>query len=347
MHFFGEDSITNRLSELLNGPLERRRPKVLRHRDVSGFVLRFGDYKFVIEPGNSGTTEAVSSALEKLRRGSRRIDGIPVVVVPHMGEVGKRLCSEAGVGWIDLSGNADLSAPGLRVKIEGRPNPFKPLGRPSDVFAPKSSRVTRYLLTHWYSAFSVRGLAKETVKDPGFTSRILSRLEAQGFISRKGDAIRVQNPDLLLDAWRIEYKFLKHRIIRGHIAARSSEDLVHDLAQTFKKCGIRYAATGLSAAWLFTHFAGFRLAAFYLHEPPSEELLRRIEFREDPRGANVWLVVPNDEGVFQGQLPESESDDVQCVHPVQIYLDLKDHPERSAEAADELRKRFLKWKLDA
>ena len=26
-----------------------------------------------------------------------------------------------------------------------------------------------------------------------------------------------------------------------------------------------------------------------------------------------------------------------CVHPVQVYLDLKDHPERASEAADKLR----------
>jgi hypothetical protein len=29
------------------------------------------------------------------------------------------------------------------------------------------------------------------------------------------------------------------------------------------------------------------------------------------------------------------------VHPVQVYLDLKDHPERSTEAAEALRKKLL------
>jgi hypothetical protein len=32
---------------------------------------------------------------------------------------------------------------------------------------------------------------------------------------------------------------------------------------------------------------------------------------------------------------------VRCVHPVQVYLDLKDHPERSAEAAQQLRRKLL------
>jgi hypothetical protein len=52
----------------------------------------------------------------------------------------------------------------------------------------------------------------------------------------------------------------------------------------------------------------------------------------------VWLVVPNDEGVFDGA---AEREGVRCVHPVQAYLDLKDHPERSAEAAQQLRRKLL------
>jgi hypothetical protein len=61
-------------------------------------------------------------------------------------------------------------------------------------------------------------------------------------------------------------------------------------------------------------------------------------FREESRGENVWFVLPNDEVVFHG---EAERQGVNCVHPVQAYLDLTDHPERSGEAAEQLRKKFL------
>ncbi|MCX6924806.1 MAG: type IV toxin-antitoxin system AbiEi family antitoxin [Verrucomicrobia bacterium] len=33
---------------------------------------------------------------------------------------------------------------------------------------------------------------------------------------------------------------------------------------------------------------------------------------------------------------------ISCVHPVQVYLDLKNHPERSTEAAQALRQNILK-----
>ena len=66
-------------------------------------------------------------------------------------------------------------------------------------------------------------------------------------------------------------------------------------------------------------------------------MLDRIGFSPDPRGANLWLIVPQDEGVFDGA---AQVDGLECAHPVQIYLDLLAHPERAPEAAQELRHQF-------
>jgi hypothetical protein len=38
-----------------------------------------------------------------------------------------------------------------------------------------------------------------------------------------------------------------------------------------------------------------------------------------------------------------EKDGIRCVHPVQVHLDLKEQPERSAEAADRLRAELVTW----
>jgi hypothetical protein len=88
-------------------------------------------------------------------------------------------------------------------------------------------------------------------------------------------------------------------------------------------------------------FAAFRIATVYLADDPSSELIEKLTFREDPSGANLWLVVPNDAGVFHGAV---EKDGIHCVHPVQAYLDLKGHPERASEAAERLRNDFLNWR---
>jgi hypothetical protein len=76
---------------------------------------------------------------------------------------------------------------------------------------------------------------------------------------------------------------------------------------------------------------------------PSPALLEQLDCREDPRGANLWLAVPNDAGVFHGAV---EKDGIRCVHPVQVYLDLKFRPERATEAAEHLRAGLLTWSHD-
>jgi hypothetical protein len=116
--------------------------------------------------------------------------------------------------------------------------------------------------------------------------------------------------------------------------------LLRVLGQRFEELGVGYAATGLSAAWLLEPFAMFRLVTLYLRQWPTSGLLEQVGFREEPRGANVWLILPRDEGVFYG---EDVREGIQHVSAVQTYLDLKAQPERADEAAEELRRKRLSW----
>jgi len=309
-------------------------------------VVEAGPFTFVVEWKGSSSAASVAIAVDQARRYAHQFgkDAIPLVAVPFMGEVGRQRCDEAGVVWMDLSGNARILAPGLRIIVEGQPNRFKRSGRPSTAFAPKSSRIARWLLMHPDQPITQRAIARATDMDEGFTSRIVAKLEEDELIVRDNEgAIKPRDPDLLLDTWREEYDFCKHHIIRGHIPARSGDSLLRQLSDALAGSSVACATTGLAAAWLWTHFAGFRIVTVYLHEDPSRKLLESISFREDDRGANVWLVVPNDMGVFH---EAKKYAGIYCVHPVQTYLDLKDHPERSTEAAKKLRAEHLSWSKD-
>lgn len=334
------------LGRLLRSWLEEPAPRVrLRDRESQADLLvEQGKLKFAIEYKHGGESATVAAGIAQAKEIAHRVGRatVPVVAVPFMGDVGKRLCASAGVSWLDLSGNANIVAPGLRILIEGKPNKFLRRGRPSTAFAPKSARIARRLLIEPRRTFRQQELARETGLDDGFTSRIVRRLEQDGLLGREKDgAIRVRDADLLLDAWGEVYDFQKHTLLRGHLVAKGSEELPLRLAEAFSASKLRHAATGLAAAWLHTKFAGFRVVTFFVEKRPSDRLLREIGFREEPKGANVWLVVPNDEGVFDGV---TIKDGVTCTHPVQTYLDLAGHPERAREAADDLRKRLLGWK---
>jgi hypothetical protein len=306
-------------------------------------VARIGDHTFLIEWKGSSSVSSVSSAIEQIQRHARHLydAAIPVIAVPFMGPSGKARCEEAGIGWIDLSGNARILGPGLVLRVEGNKNRFVQPGRPSSVFAPKSSRIARWLLIHPHREMSQREIAAATDMGEGFTSRIVSRLADEHLIVRgPRGRVKVRDPDLLLDAWAEHYSFDRHEILKGHIPARSSDKLLTDLAAILEDRHVPYATTGLSAAWVLTQFAGFRTVTFYVGDALPENVLREANFRQDERGANTWLVVPNDDGVYQGA---SDRNGLRCVHPVQVYLDLAGHPERSAEAASDLRKQILDW----
>lgn len=333
-----------RLADLLGlAPSEARVRLNSSTASEADAVIEIGGFTFAIAWKGAGTIAQVSDAARQARRNASLLGkrALPLVAVPFMGPAGRDLCEEAKVGWLDLSGNAYLVAPGLRVKIDGQPNRYKSPGRPSSAFAPKSARIARWLLLHPNQALTQREIATATEMDEGFTSRIVAKLEEDELITRDpGGSIRVHDPDLLLDAWSESYRFSKHLVLRGHVSARSGEALLRNMAEVLGERRESYAATGLAAAWLLNRFAGFRIVSIYLAEPPEPQLLECLGFREGEQGANAWLVVPNDEGVFHGA---GDHEGVRSVHPVQAYVDLKEHPERAKEAALQLRRDLLKW----
>lgn len=338
---------TIRLAELLGVAPSEIRQRQDRRAPAADVVVEIAGNTFIVEYKSSGSTAPVSAAIERVRQFASSVGSgaVPLVVVPFMGQVGRRRCDDAGVAWLDLSGNARIVGPGIHVLVEGHANQFKSRGRPSSAFAPKSSRISRWLLMHANDPVKQRDLALATDMDEGFTSRIVSRLEEASFVLReqKGE-INLRDPDLLLDAWREVYDFSMHQVLRGHLAARSGDEAMRLLAAGLHAEGVRYAATGLAAAWLLTKFSGFRLTTMYVEEPLASGVLESLGIREEERGANVWIVVPKDEGVFQGA---GEHDGIACVHPVQAYLDLEGHPERANEAAEQLRSELLNWSSDA
>ena len=340
-----EEQALAQIPEMLADWLELNPKQIHADRKLGAvdLVIQAGGLQFVIDWKSGGTVAVIDSAIKQLQayQQTAPFNIVPVVAVPFMGLAGQELCKQQKISWLDLSGNAHIAAPGLRIHVIGNPNKFKKKGRPKNLFAPKSSRVVRQLLLEPFHAFSQRELANNTGVNEALVSRLIHRLEGDNLVVRdETGAVRPKDPNMLLDAWHEVYSFRKHQVIEGFVAERNSDAILKGVSHTLKKNAINYAATGLAGAWLFTQFANFRIVTFYLKSRPSQELIREIRFKEQGPGGNVWLVVPNDEGVFTGS---SELEGIKVVHPLQIYLDLKGHPERAKEAAETVRKRFLTW----
>lgn len=333
----------NRLAEILAVPDLAERARIATHGNDGhqwDAVLCARGHSFVLEWRRSDSFDHVAAAIRQLEmvKDSFSHEAIPLLAVPYMGEASQKRCAQAEVPWLDLSGNARIIVPGIFYQNLGNPNRFRRVGRPQTAFGAKGSRITRQLLIEPAKTVRQRTLASITGLDEGHTSRIVGKLLETGLVGKGKDGIHVADFEGLLSAWRDEYRFDRHEVTRGHIVARGGDQLVHSIAGTLRKVEVPYAVTALPAAWLWTRHAGFRLTTVYLRALPSAGLMRDLGLREDSRGANTWLVVPDDEGVFDGA---EIVNGVHCVHPVQAYVDLKDHPERATEAATELRRRML------
>jgi hypothetical protein len=321
---------------------------VLLREDAGGFdyQIKVGGFRFVAEYKTTSSPGVLSGSIDRLKgfMGIKKTGAVPVIIVPFMGEVGKAYCERAGVSWLDLSGNANIKAAGLKVRVEGRPNKYIERGRKVNLFAAKSSRVVRQLLLNPGKFQMQHELAGLTGLDDGYVSKIVRRLLDEEYLDvQNGGGVRPKDPNVLIDAWDERYDFDRHRVLKGHVSARSGEELLNRVAGEFAQRGLAYGVTGLAAAWHYSHYASFRLVTVYLKVLPPESSLTQMGFLEGAKGANLWLVLPEDEGVFHGS---QDLSGIGCVSSVQTYLDLKGMPERSGDARIELRKKQLNWSAD-
>ena len=312
-------------------------------------VITIRGHTFVLEWKRSGSLSHLAGAIHQAGMVQRSFamiqssvprDVTQLLIVPYMGKAAQEQCARAQLPWLDLSGNARIVTSNIFYQNIGNPNRFRQPGRPASAFGPRGSRVARRLLMDPSKVVRQRDLASSTGLDEGHVSRIVGKLLETGLVERGDEGISAVDASALLDAWREDYRFDRHHVIRGHIPASGGDTLTHSIAEALSKIEEPYAATALPAAWLGTRYAPFHLVTVYISTLPSPGLKKDLGFQEEAAGANTWLVVPNDEGVFHGAEPV---DGIPCVHPVQAIVDLKNHPEGSSEATAELRRRLL-WR---
>lgn len=322
--------------------LERHLEAGARRLDVvSGVdaIVGVGRWTFLLEVKSSGTGASVDAAARALAEASKRHkSAIPLVVVPRMTSVGRRRCEALDLAWLDLAGNANIAARGLRISVQNQQE-TRPRGRPSSIFTPLRSRLVRHLLMFPDVALTQRELARQIEVSEAEVSRVVHRLQDDHVVVRQDDGtIRLVEAATLLADWREAYDFTRHTIVRGHVQARTGVQLTQNVSAWLAARQISHAATGLAGAWFWTHFAMFRISTLFVAEPLTTAQEKDLGFIHNESGANLWLVTPNERSVFTGA---TLREDVPCAHPLQVYLDLKAHPERSAEAAERLHQEFL------
>ena len=260
-----------------------------------------------------------------------------VIIAPFISREGAEICSELGVGFIDLSGNCLLNLEGLYIERTGYPNKFKKPREIQSLFSPKSSRVIRWLLTDPRRVWTLKGLATETGVSIGLIHRIATALENNLFAKKELRAFKLEDPARLLEAWREEYFRRAPKWARYVVRAGPIEESANELKVSANLYGVRYALSGPSGAWFISSYLVPTVIHCYV-DVLKEEFLHELKADPVSSEGNLLIRVVEQENEFIGSRLVKG---IYVVSDLQLYLDLWAMGGRGQEAAEELRKERL------
>lgn len=315
--------------------VEIARPKV-RASGVGDAFLR------VVAPGRKATSLAVQTrrgldprAAFDLAAELRALDPgeKPLIVAPYLSATARERLQDAGINFLDLTGNVrlELRRPGLFIESQGASMDPDREKRPSrSLRGAKAGRIVRALVDS-RSPPGVRALAARTGVDPGYVSRTLALLHRQALIERgpRGQIASV-NWAKLLQRWAEDSPLDSRGVLTTALEPRG----LAALQSRLRDFGTPYAITGSLAAAVLAPIAPPRLAAIYFEDP--QRAMSELGLRPVDAGANVVLIEPRDVGVFSGAV---EKEGLRYVAPSQAVADLLGSPGRGPAEAEEL----MRW----
>ncbi len=257
-----------------------------------------------------------------------------LVVAPYLSPEVRRRLREAGIGYMDETGNLRVSLvePGLFIEAPGADRNPNPRRRPARSLAgPKAGRIVRALCER-RRPWGVRELATATDTNPGYVSRLLAFLDREALVERddKGRVTRVDWRRLVrrwseaapIEARGRSYPFIAPRGVSSMMCRLAGAELQH-------------AVTGSFAAARLAPVAPPRLVTIYVDG--ADAARRILDLRETDVGANVLLIEPKDASVLSAAT--EDEDGIRWAPLVQVAADLLSGPGRSPAEAEAL----LEW----
>jgi hypothetical protein len=261
----------------------------------------------------------------------------PLLIAPELSQRVLELCHRKRLAAVDLNGRAYIRAAGILV--DRRPLPgrdFRFQLEPRNVFVGKSARIIRTLLTDRDRVWNQSELVHRTKASSGLISRIVQHLISQGFIEKQtAREFRLANPLELIDAW-VKADDLNQRTTTTCYTTfgGSPIDIAHQLQTWASEQSVPIAFTQWIAASLRHPYTEPVVTSAYVARLPEAATLERLGLRPVTDAGKVWLLLPDDEGVF---LETRTIQDLPVATDAQIYLDLQKTGLRGPDQAAALR----------
>jgi hypothetical protein len=265
---------------------------------------------------------ALSSVIHRLRERASASGMKPLLLTSHVGDtVGDKL-REAGISYLDVAGNAWLTAdPLVYIWVQG----FKPAKQPereSRAFQATGLQLIALLLSHSNAIERpYRELAAQAGLSLGSTSRVLSDLRTLGFIRLVApDQNEVVNRRSLLEHWEFGYATRLRPHLKPQVFRQTDKVSVEELPERIPNAMKEEVLIGgeLAAAIATRHL---RPATATFHIPPHQPqlpIIKEMRLIPDPAG-NVVLLEQF------GEMPAwlwEEHAKQRLVNPLLVYAEL-------------------------
>jgi len=276
---------------------------------------------------------------------ARNPELVPLVIAPYISPSQADALREAGVSWIDLSGNMVLrTRNGIYIERTGRPNQFPDSTPIKKVFQGTASLVARSLLLKpegFASLAEIRDFIR--LRNGSITiptvSKVLRSLEEDLLVSRAGSCVSASNPAQLLSRLAESHASVarNRRTSTSRFAAASAERVFQDfcsqLGPTYICCGF-YAAElkGLAVSGDISLYVRDMRMVRQASERLGPDLLRDDEFGQvtviETKDRTPWFNVQTVRGLS-------------VVDDLELYLEMTIDTPRGPKIAEVLRRRLL------
>ena len=240
-----------------------------------------------------------------------------VFVAPFISSGSALICKEAGVGYLDLSGNCQIAFQGVFISRENMPNQYPIKTSLSSLYSPKSERILRVLLSFPYQPWKTIELAEEAQVSLGMITHVRRKLEEEEWSKTVSGGFFLSKPDELLMAWSKSYSFRQNKM-SDFYTLKSLSDIETEIAKKCRDMHIPYALTGYSASNHLAPMVRGQRAMVYV-DRDIDILAEQLDLKPVDSGANVLLIQPYDSGVLWNA---QNIDDLQIATPIQVFLDL-------------------------
>ncbi len=296
-------------------------------------------WTLVMEEKRLGQPREVRTAVLQLERYLKHLPEdvlhYGVLLAPFISEESAKICTEAGIGFADLAGNARLAFDQVFIETRGSDNPFREKRETRSLFGPGATRVLRVLLQGPLRPWKVTKLAESSRVSLGWVSAVRQQLLAREWAVAAPGGFQVSKPGAVLDAWaRADDWEKRTRTYEYSVLVTDSLELAEKLKDILS--GDPPVFTQWFAGWLRHPHTTTKVVTAYVKKFPDDALVKAklLGRRVSAGGGGLRLVLPKDEGVLH---PSQTVRGFELVSDVQIYLDLLRCGLRGEEQAQELR----------